>query len=526
MEVYVGSGCNIGRVRKVNQDSIGVDIETGLFIVADGAGGYAGGEIASNIIVTLLKNYVSSSKPNYQDRINALIFAIKNANERIFLTSSREVGRGMASTVTALLIGPGRYFIAHVGDSRAYLIREGKLIQITRDHSLVQQLVDSGIISPTAARTHERRNEITRAVGIASEIEIDTYEGEFQDTDALLLCSDGLWAELTEDEIMEIISTAKNPQEACDELIKFANEKGGRDNISVIIAAASPTIEEISRRRKVLNVKQLLSPLLVKGIAIGMGAFALILLLLFLFSQLVFSPFPKEVWIKFNIEPNSLEVTLKKNSTRKTIINGESLRVARGETLVFSKLGFFDTSLVLKEPFGKECNLKLRPRLVLVNFVDLPQKTKIFIDGKNGRIRESLPFGIHELRFEHPDYYPLDTFHQIDNDDPIFFRPLLKEKPLFRPSPSFPTADLIISGFRRNSGGSDIEIQGAEIWINKKKYEKVVSSSKGGTRISGLETGKWYEIELRKKGKTVGYKKIYLDPQKREPKYFADDFKK
>jgi len=310
MRVYVGSGSDQGRVKRSNQDAVGVDLASGLFLIADGVGGHIGGDVASGIVLLLAKEWVVAAKPAYQDRKAALLGAIREANSRIFQIAVSENKRGMSSTVTAFLIGSGRYFVAQVGDSRAYLIRGNEIGQVTKDHSQVQQLVDSGIITSEEARRHENRNVITRAVGLDSDVEIDTFEGEFRETDAILACSDGLWEEVTDKEILATVLSSVDGQQACNSLIEQANARGGHDNISVILAQSTPTMRGAVPRGSVPILGRSAPRVLTrKKVLIGAAAVALVAGVVPLVLRFLTPYPPPSMWATFATTPNTLYVS-------------------------------------------------------------------------------------------------------------------------------------------------------------------------------------------------------------------------
>ena len=203
-----------------------------VFVVADGMGGHRGGEIASRIAVrTILAFYTADSSG---DRSQALARAFYEANQTIIQEAvSDSTLFGMGTTCTALAIQAGRAYLAHVGDSRCYMLRKGKIRQVTSDHSIVGEMVRSGIISDEDARTHPKRNVITRSLGAQPEVSTETPESiELQKGDTFLLCSDGLTTYLSDIDLSVVLATHA-PEDACKKLVKMANEQGGRDNITV-----------------------------------------------------------------------------------------------------------------------------------------------------------------------------------------------------------------------------------------------------------------------------------------------------
>ena len=249
-ELVVAGLSHKGMIRKDNQDSYGfIEPESPellkskgrLFIVADGLGGHRGGRVASKMAVDIIgKLYFSSDKePIYP----ALLHALEVGNRSIFETSSKhEELHGMATTCTALVIRDTYLYMAHVGDSRAYMIRNGMIKQISTDHTLVEEMVHSGILNQNEARSHPDSHILTRSLGILQAVEIDILDPpiQLQPGDTMLMCSDGLTVYLEDPEILEVV-TRFTPQKACEVLVETANERGGRDNVTVeIVQVAAP----------------------------------------------------------------------------------------------------------------------------------------------------------------------------------------------------------------------------------------------------------------------------------------------
>ena len=237
----VGCATSPGQVRSTNEDSVlcePVDAPSvrrrGLFcVVADGMGGHAAGDVASALAVRKARDvYYTIRVPEAED---ALRQAVEAANDEVFAAGAGTSGRDqMGSTITAVAIHDGRAVIGHVGDSRCYLIRDGEIRQLTRDHSWVAEEVRAGVLTAEEARYHPRRNIITRALGLQAHVEVDLVEAPFEPPAALLLCSDGLYGVVGDEEILAHADRLP-PQQAVDELIALANARGGPDNISVIL---------------------------------------------------------------------------------------------------------------------------------------------------------------------------------------------------------------------------------------------------------------------------------------------------
>lgn len=248
MKLKVASLSAVGQVRRNNEDAFGhfepddkkeLKRKGRLFVVADGMGGHKGGAIASELAVRTIRKYYYSS--DEKDRASVLKNALNHANRVVFDKSEAdEALTGMGTTCTAMLIHEGNAFFAHVGDSRAYVFRDENLVQITEDHSLVGEMVRSGIITAEDARSHPKRNVITRSLGVQEEITADTPHSPFQlrKKDTLILCSDGLTSFVDNEKIKETLAS-NNPDEACQKLVDLANDQGGKDNITVMVVLVS-----------------------------------------------------------------------------------------------------------------------------------------------------------------------------------------------------------------------------------------------------------------------------------------------
>jgi protein phosphatase len=238
---------DIGQVRATNQDSISLSNENRLYIVADGMGGHAGGEIASELAIHSIPDFLiqhnkllefNSSREHPDPQVKAILAdAVNYASTKIYERALEEpVYQGMGTTVTMIRFVDNVLYTAHVGDSRMYLFREGFLYQITQDHSLVSEQVRAGIITEEEAASHHLRNVITRSVGYQEEEYVDTYFCKLENNDRILICSDGLHGKLTDIEISRILGK-QTVAEAPGLLIEEANFKGGEDNISVIVVS-------------------------------------------------------------------------------------------------------------------------------------------------------------------------------------------------------------------------------------------------------------------------------------------------
>lgn len=239
--MVVAALTDTGNVREKNEDYyyISSDNKLNLFIVADGMGGHNGGEIASRSAIEAVYTYFKQNYCNLNKDINSIkkfiVESIEFANEMVFGKSFTEYDlNGMGTTLTLLLIENGYYFIGHIGDSRAYLIRNNNIIQITEDHSFVEELVKMGKITQEEARTHPQKNIITRALGVDDEIEVDVYYDNIYPNDVIFLCTDGLTNMLTDEQILNEFIKNDEINVACANLINLAKFNGGYDNITIV----------------------------------------------------------------------------------------------------------------------------------------------------------------------------------------------------------------------------------------------------------------------------------------------------
>ncbi len=226
-----------GVVRAGNEDNYLMLADRGIFIVADGMGGHAAGEVASEMAVRLISKELGSLRGLTDEQAGErLRHAIRTANEAIFeRTLSEHDKRGMGTTATALVLLPGRYLIGQVGDSRGYLLRDGQFLQLTKDHSYVQEQVDAGLLTAEQARVHPYSNVITRCVGASGDVMADIYFGALRVGDVLLLASDGLTGMLEDEQLTRILNSDGGPQRWVDRMVVEANRRGGLDNITAIV---------------------------------------------------------------------------------------------------------------------------------------------------------------------------------------------------------------------------------------------------------------------------------------------------
>lgn len=237
MSVHIRCKTDQGKIRKLNEDYVLTLKSTRytLLVVADGMGGCNAGEIASHEAAVCIRDFIFQNFLNYEDKEELLRDALVNANTSVYNTANTNTTlSGMGTTVTCALILENGAFIGHVGDSRAYLLSNATIEKLTKDHSLVQELLNNGSITEEEAEAHPQKNLITRAVGTEKNVIIDIKFITLAKEDVLILCSDGLTNYVHSEEILKIV--LNNKETAIDELVDLANEKGGNDNISIIIA--------------------------------------------------------------------------------------------------------------------------------------------------------------------------------------------------------------------------------------------------------------------------------------------------
>jgi PPM family protein phosphatase len=255
LRVRISSGgcTDVGRVRSNNEDAFRVVASLNLFVLSDGMGGEAHGEVASELAVETVSSHCREAesdpsetffgkrRADLSEKTNRLASAVVLANRKIFESARKNPLRhGMGATVTALWLNGQRMSIAHVGDSRAYLLRTGALEQLTRDHSLVAEQVRRGILTPQQADRSEMQSVLIRALGTQEDVEVDADEFGLMNGDIVLLCSDGLTRMVTDPEIASTLLTQADAQSAAERLVSLANENGGEDNITVVVVNLQP----------------------------------------------------------------------------------------------------------------------------------------------------------------------------------------------------------------------------------------------------------------------------------------------
>lgn len=234
-----------GLMRENNEDFVSFDTDCRVAVLADGMGGYNAGEIASAMAVTFVKaeltRWLSIAAPRYTttEVRRALEACVINANQSIYnAANANQQFRGMGTTLVAGVFDPKRVLLAHVGDSRCYVWRDSKLVRLTKDHSLLQEQLDAGLITPEQAKVATHKNLVTRALGVEEGVNVDLLEHHPVVGDVYLMCSDGLTDMVADEELAAIFTVHSGLEELASALILAANQAGGRDNISVILIGA------------------------------------------------------------------------------------------------------------------------------------------------------------------------------------------------------------------------------------------------------------------------------------------------
>ncbi len=249
MQVLFGAASDIGRRRPLNEDSYIADAELGLYLVADGMGGHAAGEVASRMVADVVREFIVETRddrdktwpcpidPALSYAANRLRAAILVANRALSQRAQEDENlRGMATTLSAVLLTDDHAVVSNVGDCRAYLVRSRGISQITLDHSWVAEQVRAGLLTKDAARAHPWRSMVTRALSGTPELVVDVLEMQLHTADHLLLCSDGLYGLVSDDEMSRLIAqTDGDLDAACHALVEAANARGGPDNITVLL---------------------------------------------------------------------------------------------------------------------------------------------------------------------------------------------------------------------------------------------------------------------------------------------------
>lgn len=248
---------DVGLTRAHNEDYFEIDPRHKLYVVADGMGGHSHGEVAAQIAVNAIRDFIEKTSDKdttwpfgmdsrLERHSNLLKMAVRIAHDNVLRAISRDSALyGMGTTVVGLLLSSGVAAVAHVGDSRAYRLRGGKLEQLTQDHTWVNEQVVAGFLSKEQARSHPLKNVVTRALGGESDVLVDVLEVEVQPGDLFLLCSDGLTGMLSDPDITERLSSGRSLHEICRTLVNDSNARGGIDNVTVVLLAIEDGEDEV-----------------------------------------------------------------------------------------------------------------------------------------------------------------------------------------------------------------------------------------------------------------------------------------
>ena len=246
MTIELNAAVDPGRARSNNEDSVATDDGVQLAVLADGMGGYNAGEVASNMATSFIRSELgrwlreASTQASDAEVRRAMDICVDNANRAIYnAANSNPQYAGMGTTLVVAVFRDNQVLLGHVGDSRCYRLREGRLQQITRDHSLLQEQIDAGLITPEQAAFSANKNLVTRAVGVEDTVLLETHQHDIMVGDIFLLCSDGLSDMLDDESIAQVLLAHDSLESSAQALIDAANDAGGKDNISVILGRAS-----------------------------------------------------------------------------------------------------------------------------------------------------------------------------------------------------------------------------------------------------------------------------------------------
>jgi len=254
LTIELSAAVDPGRQRSNNEDAVALDHDMKLAVLADGMGGYNAGEVASNMATSFIRTELGRWLREAQGHASeaevrrAMDICVDNANRAIFnAANSNPQYAGMGTTLVVAVFRDNRLLVGHVGDSRAYRLRGGRLQQITRDHSLLQEQIDAGLITPEQAAFSANKNLVTRAVGVEDTVLLETHPHEVQAGDVYLMCSDGLSDMLDDAGMVQLLLASDSLDAGCRALIDAANDAGGKDNISVVLVRASGGASPASR---------------------------------------------------------------------------------------------------------------------------------------------------------------------------------------------------------------------------------------------------------------------------------------
>jgi serine/threonine protein phosphatase PrpC len=253
MRLKVGAATSVGKVRQINEDAYLVRAEQGLFVVCDGMGGAAAGEVASQMAVESISSALASAEAQQRDGFaRRLRRAIEDANDRIYAQSrDNQSERGMGTTCTAVGLVDGTLVLGQIGDSRCYVLRDGRLAQVTKDQSLAWQLIEAGAMTAEEAKAFEHANIILQALGVQERVDVALSQVSLRQGDVVLVSSDGLHGPVSDEEILQVLKEETDVKRACDRLVARALEREGPDNITVVVARfdgpalPAPTPEDV-----------------------------------------------------------------------------------------------------------------------------------------------------------------------------------------------------------------------------------------------------------------------------------------
>jgi PPM family protein phosphatase len=245
MTIEIHAAVDPGRARSNNEDSVATDADVALVVLADGMGGYNAGEVASNMATSFIRTELgrwlreASSQATDTEVKRAMDICVDNANRAIFdAANANPQYAGMGTTLVVAVFRQHHLMLGHVGDSRCYRLRAGRFTQITRDHSLLQEQIDAGLITPEQAAFSANKNLVTRAVGVEDTVLLETHQHDLLPGDLYLMCSDGLSDMLDDPGIAHLLMSGESLESTCQALVDAANDAGGKDNISVILVRA------------------------------------------------------------------------------------------------------------------------------------------------------------------------------------------------------------------------------------------------------------------------------------------------
>lgn len=237
MNLRAAASTDVGLRRRINEDRFALSPDLGIYLVADGMGGHTAGQVASELAAEASIQAIAALDGASASLAEKLRYAVASANRAIFNTAREKPElAGMGTTLVCLLAGGGRCALAHVGDSRAYLVREGRIRQLTDDHSIVGELLRRKQISEDSAREHPHRHVLTRALGVRRAVEADLLELTPAEGDVFVLCSDGLTNHVEDHEIAKAVADEEDLQEVCEQMVDLANGRGGEDNTTILLA--------------------------------------------------------------------------------------------------------------------------------------------------------------------------------------------------------------------------------------------------------------------------------------------------